>query len=309
VTKLSRVPARAAALAAVAAGLALIAPGGATAQTGGIPTEGGGTAPAPSSTPEAPAPGDTPGGARISLRRAEAAPSRHLFDNGGRARFTWQLSGSGRVDTRVEVVRKSDSQVIRSYRKEAARPGVSYRVGWAGKDDRGHRAPVGLYYFRVRRLDNGRVVRAGAGAGSRWVKFYWARFPVAAPHEYGDGIGAPRSGHTHQGQDIFADCGARIVNVIGGRVQYRGYQAGGAGYYVVVDGRDGLDYVYMHLASRVKVSTGERVRTGDPIGYNGQTGNASGCHLHFEIWSAPGWYEGGGFINPTPKMKWWDSYS
>jgi len=295
-----------AALVAAAPASAICATGAAQAQTGGIATEGGGTAPASGTAPQA---DQTPTTTRVALRRAEATPHRHLFDNGGRARFTWQLSGQGRVDVRVEVVRKADGKVVRAYRKDAARPGVAYRVGWAGNDGRRHRARVGLYYFRARRLDNGRVIRAGTGAGSRWVKFYWARFPVLGPHSYGDTIGAPRAGHTHQGQDVFAACGAPIVNAVGGRVQYRGYQAGGAGYYVVVDGRDGLDYVYMHLARRVKVSTGDRVRTGDPIGYNGQTGNASGCHLHFEIWAAPGWYEGGTFLNPAPKMKWWDSYS
>jgi murein DD-endopeptidase MepM/ murein hydrolase activator NlpD len=51
------------------------------------------------------------------------------------------------------------------------------------------------------------------------------------------------------------------------------------------------------------------VRTGQRIGEVGETGNASGCHLHFEIWSAPGWYEGGNFLNPTKKLKRWDKWS
>jgi len=57
----------------------------------------------------------------------------------------------------------------------------------------------------------------------------------------------------------------------------------------VIDNRGaGTDYVYMHLRDVALVGTGDRVLTGEPIGFVGQTGRASGCHLHFEIWTAPG---------------------
>ena len=35
-------------------------------------------------------------------------------------------------------------------------------------------------------------------------------------------FGAGRSGHTHQGQDVMADCGLPLVAARGGRVQYTG---------------------------------------------------------------------------------------
>ena len=35
------------------------------------------------------------------------------------------------------------------------------------------------------------------------------------------------------------------------------------------------------------------------------TGNASTCHLHFEIWTAPGWYEGGSPRDPKPDLERW----
>jgi murein DD-endopeptidase MepM/ murein hydrolase activator NlpD len=39
------------------------------------------------------------------------------------------------------------------------------------------------------------------------------------------------------------------------------------------------------------------------------TGDATACHLHFEIWTAPGWYEGGSPIDPLPYLEKWDAYS
>lgn len=247
--------------------------------------------------------------ATVALPTASTSPRKHVFANGGRARFSYMLNAPRALNLVVEIVRKADGAVVRTINRPGAEPGVLYRLGWAGIDSLGHRARVGTYYFRVRRAGSGKLVKPLPDAGRRWINFYWSRFPVLGPHTYGDSIGAPRSGHTHQGQDIFADCGAPIVAAIGGRVQYTGYQAGGAGHYAVIDGRDQFDYVYMHLAPGVKVGTGQTVRTGDPIGANGQTGNASGCHLHFEIWDEPGWYEGGDFINPTAKMRYWDTYS
>ena len=65
----------------------------------------------------------------------------------------------------------------------------------------------------------------------------------------------------------------------------------------------------MHLLSPALVKEGERVRTGQLIGYVGQTGAASGCHLHLEMWTGPGWYEGGIPIDPLPSLLSWDRTS
>ncbi len=128
-------------------------------------------------------------------------------------------------------------------------------------------------------------------------------FPVKARVSWGDGLGAGRG---HQGQDLMATCGKRIVASKAGRVRLVDYQAGGAGNYVVVRGTDSkFDYVYMHMIKAPRVRKGQRVRAGQVLGYVGSTGRSSACHLHFEMWTRPGWYRGGGVRNPRPYLMSW----
>lgn len=130
-------------------------------------------------------------------------------------------------------------------------------------------------------------------------------FPVSGRFSYGDGIGAGRG---HQGQDILAACGKRVVAAESGIVRIVDYQASGAGNYAVIKGpRRSFDYVYMHMSARPLVSPGDRVKAGETIGLVGSTGRSSACHLHFEMWTAPGWYRGGRIADPLPYLKRWDS--
>ena len=104
-----------------------------------------------------------------------------------------------------------------------------------------------------------------------------------------------------------AACGTPLVAARGGTVQYSGYQ-GAAGNYIVIDGKGtAYDFMYAHLAEPSPLQTGEPVRTGQPIGIVGDTGDATACHLHFEIWGAPGWYEGGSPFDPLPYLEKWDA--
>ena len=103
-----------------------------------------------------------------------------------------------------------------------------------------------------------------------------------------------------------AKCGKPVVSVYSGRVQMVDTHSS-AGNYVVVDGSGALkDTVYMHLQSAPTVREGQRVAAGEQLGTVGDTGNASACHLHFEIWSNPGYYEGGSPVDPEPYLRAWD---
>ena len=61
----------------------------------------------------------------------------------------------------------------------------------------------------------------------------------------------------------------------------------------------------MHMREAPLVATGDAVTAGQALGNVGDTGRADGCHLHFEIWTAPGWYRGGSPIDPLPELRSW----
>jgi len=182
-------------------------------------------------------------------------------------------------------------------------------VAWNGS------TPTGIAADGTYRLKLGKSNTAAATASGQTQPFqlHLHAFPVPGPHNFGGPdarFGAPRSGHIHQGQDIPAPCGQREVVDETGQVKVNAYQASGAGYYVVLHGAiTGTDSVYMHLKAPSWAPVGTSVYAGQQIGKVGATGDAEGCHLHFERWSAPGWYVGGAPYDPLPELLYWDSYS
>jgi murein DD-endopeptidase MepM/ murein hydrolase activator NlpD len=159
--------------------------------------------------------------------------------------------------------------------------------------------PLGELPLRAARERRTGGARAGSGSsredsGARKR----APYPIDGPHSYGDGFGDRPN---HQGADILSACGTPLRAVKAGTVR-RLATEGSAGRYIVLRDGEGREYVYMHM-SDVAVSSGERVRAGERVGSVGQTGNASTCHLHFEAWSAPGWYAGGSPHDPMPVLR------
>ncbi len=285
----------------------------AAASTGGAPTAAG--APAASGSPTGTPASDTPSAGTLSLVSAQTAPRKSFF-YGFRypnVRFTI-ASTQQQNDLQIDVI-NSAGEVARSFYRNDVEPNVEVRIRWDGTTSEGRPARNGRYSFRIE-PQGGSEVAARATTSSEPLSLgfalYGYAFPILGPHEFGGSagrFGAGRSGHTHQGQDTMADCGIPLVAARGGTVQYAGYQYA-AGNYVVIDGKGTtLDFMYAHLAEPSPLKTGEGVRTGQPIGIVGDTGDASACHLHFEIWETPGWYEGGSPIDPLPYLEKWDAYS
>ncbi len=95
----------------------------------------------------------------------------------------------------------------------------------------------------------------------------------------------------HYGIDIAADRGTRVKAAGGGTVIFAGWKSNGGGYQVWLAHGSGLYTTYNHMAS-VSVGRGQRVSRGQQIGRVGATGNASGPHLHFEVWRGTIWASG-----------------
>lgn len=89
-------------------------------------------------------------------------------------------------------------------------------------------------------------------------------------------------GDTHRGIDLAAKIGTPVRPVLSGRVQFAGTMRGYGNVVWIEHGKDALS-VYGHL-SEVTVKEGQKVTKSTMIGRTGQSGNATGPHLHFEFW-------------------------
>lgn len=104
-------------------------------------------------------------------------------------------------------------------------------------------------------------------------------WPLAGPINSPFG---PRWGRFHAGIDIGSPHYQEVVAAADGEVIYAADTRGGLGKAVVLQHDAGLRTVYAHLSVIIARET-ETVRQGQPIGGVGDTGHATGPHLHFEV--------------------------
>ncbi len=110
-----------------------------------------------------------------------------------------------------------------------------------------------------------------------------SRWPVEGP------LGAPFGVRwdgalpdMHRGVDILVPVGTPVAAMNDGRVRFSGTMED-FGLVVWLDHDDEVVTVYAHL-SELSVEAGDQLAKGDIVGLSGSTGNATGPHLHFEIW-------------------------
>jgi murein DD-endopeptidase MepM/ murein hydrolase activator NlpD len=127
----------------------------------------------------------------------------------------------------------------------------------------------------------------------------WTSCPVSKPFSFVDSWGAARSGgRAHKGVDIMNPLGNKVHAIVDGVISRQTNSSLG-GISLYLQGDNGIEYYYAHLM-RYTSTVGQRVKAGELIAINGQTGNArfTAPHVHFEV--HPG---GGGPVNPYPYAK------
>ena len=261
--------------------------------------------------PHAPSGGTRPHSVKIprgSVVESFSVSPSSTFIYGHRAQVHFELRG-GPARVHLSLVVKQGSAVVRRIDLGNRRTNVRQRYLLSGLE--GGPLPEGEFQLHL----SGKGLRGATKSSvTSGFSFHWHVFPLIGRFTYGispDGrFGAQRPGHIHQGQDIPAPTGTPVVAPRGGIVKVVSYQAGGAGNYIVLHGDgENLDYVFMHLRDgSTRVKEGDHVATGQQIAEVGSTGEATGPHLHFEIWKGA-WAQGGHPVDPLPFLRRWDAWS
>ena len=128
-----------------------------------------------------------------------------------------------------------------------------------------------------------------AGAGGRpTVVGEWG-YPLAGDYDKTDGFGwrsvpdCSFCSSDHKGYDMSQDCGATVYAAGPGTV-IRAGAWGTFGNAVQIDHGGGVTTIYGHMMwDSLTVQNRTTVVAGSPLGLEGRTGAATGCHLHFEV--------------------------
>jgi hypothetical protein len=161
------------------------------------------------------------------------------------------------------------------------------------------------------------LLGAGAAAAAPSAEVPRLVFPILGEATWTDDFGDPRGQGGHEGNDIMAPRRALVLAAEAGRVEFHTTSAR-AGCMLYLNGKSGTQYLYIHLNNDLTDSNdnqgkcvagvayakglknGAKVRAGEVIAYNGDSGDADGInpHLHFEVHP-----NGGGAVSPHRHLK------
>ena len=271
----------------------------------------------------APAQAEGNGGAEYGVRPARlTAPAfsapRVITPGGPAVTFRFRLAGRSVRRARVEIWLAPPGAAAPSVRLTAGvrRVGVAHRHRW--QPPAGVLMPGAMEASLHVRDASGRDLRRTARASGRSalevrvaqpLVIGTGLFPIRGPYSLGGPdarFGAGRGDRLHHGQDVMCAAGTPLIAPVGGTIFWRDVQDGGAGWYLVLRGDDGTDYVFMHLREEsVLVARDDRVAAGQQLAQTGSSGRSTAPHLHLEIWPH-GWFaKGSEPVDPLPYLQQW----
>ncbi len=126
-----------------------------------------------------------------------------------------------------------------------------------------------------------------------WITQYFGNTKFAKSGAY--------NGKGHNGIDLGVSIGTPVKAVLSGIVVETGNTDAYPGCYsygkwVLIKHGNGLASLYAHL-SKINVSNGQKIKTGQVIAYSGNTGYSTGPHLHFTVYAADA-------VRVVPLGKW-----
>ncbi|MEU3963861.1 M23 family metallopeptidase [Streptomyces buecherae] len=193
------------------------------------------------------------------------------------------VASAGSLEKSIQAQAKAQAEAAQKDKKQDKKQdekhGKKKAAKKADKRDKGH--------GKAKRADRSKRTPLNASSWAAPV----GDAPLSAPFA----AGGDRWAHGHSGQDFAVSVGTSVKAVHGGTVIKAGPNGGGDGPAygnAIVIKHKGQTYTqYAHL-SKIKVSVGQTVRTGEAIGLSGNTGNSSGPHLHFEVRTGPNYGSG-----------------
>ena len=245
----------------------------------------------------------------VTLKAGTSTPRAVFLGAKRLVRYSLEAAGASDLTAEINLVNTDDGASVANW-KVAAPAGQTVSVDWRGKTKQEF-AAAGRYAFRTT------LARAGGVAASQAPPIDNDRdafdlhpfiFPVRGKHDFGGSGARFGGGRGHQGQDVLANCGIKLVAARGGVVRRSGTQGAAGNYIAITPDAEGIgDHAYLHLAKRSPFKAGDRVYTGQQIGVVGSTGRSTACHLHFEQWTGEIWLSKP--VDPLPALKAWDLVS
>lgn len=129
--------------------------------------------------------------------------------------------------------------------------------------------------------------------------------PIDGSIDYGTAINTFGGGgmRSHEGQDMFAPAGTRLVSPVATTVLETGSDGGRGNWAAIYDKAADRTYTYFHMLEPAAVRAGQSLAPGERVGLVGCTGSCEGDHLHFEVRAGKDPY--GKAIDPMPLLADW----